>query len=488
MFKYNDNKIKYLILIIFAVSTFIIMLCHEPFRDEVNAWLIAKYFNFRELLQIEKYDGHLFIWHTMLMPFAKNNFLYPLSMKILNWIFALLSVVILWNFAPFSKVEKTLITFSYPFFIYFSTVARCYSVGIFLLFIILSLWKKRLNHPLLFSFLIILSANTSVMILVASISLGLIYLYDLIKNKKPLFYPILIFIIGGALIFYQIGSAVNPNQELVNLVFIKRIKNFLFQGKVQNLSLRITNVIFALSAFSALFGAFFAFLKRKRALFFLTLSYLLLFYIFSFKYYGHWWHYLFFFVFLIAAVWIQREENSYNGILNGKSLSFFDISFIFLLTMFTIKAFIFPFDYWEFVYEERNSDTYKIVKNLIEPNDKIYFFNADFIGLMPYLNYNMYDKFGDKRYSVNGYKRNMSPIEPDVDTFANTLSNKGRNIVFLKEIPNDLYGNKYVVKFDKIYSDETPIYMFLITKEDKESDIKEKFSDDTEEKTVNPKN
>ena len=159
----KESLIKYAVLGSFCILTLVLALLRAPFWDEANAWMISKSFNLFDLIfHIEKYDGHLFIWHGLIMPFAKFDFFYPYPMYILNWIFCVFALVVFWNKAPFSVLEKSLITFSYPFVWYFGIVARCYSIGILFLFLILSFWKERLKRPYLISLLIILLANTSV--------------------------------------------------------------------------------------------------------------------------------------------------------------------------------------------------------------------------------------------------------------------------------------------------------------------------------------
>ena len=117
MITVNKEKIvKYTVLLIFIVLTLFFMFQRAPFCDEANAWMISKSFNLFELFKIEKLDGHLFIWHTILMPFAKNDFFYPYSMYIINWIFCIIALIIFWNKAPFNLVEKIFISFLLVFF------------------------------------------------------------------------------------------------------------------------------------------------------------------------------------------------------------------------------------------------------------------------------------------------------------------------------------------------------------------------------------
>ncbi|MDO5437628.1 MAG: hypothetical protein Q4F80_05470, partial [bacterium] len=134
----EERIVKYLSLFVFALITLFLLFKIPPFWDVAHSWLIAKEFGLSDLFfHIEKRDGHLFIWHLLQMPFAKNNFFYPYPAYFLNWLFCMGALIIFWNKAPFSNLTKMLFTFSYPVLWYFAPVARCYSIGLLFLFLIL---------------------------------------------------------------------------------------------------------------------------------------------------------------------------------------------------------------------------------------------------------------------------------------------------------------------------------------------------------------
>ena len=215
------NNIKVLnfsrLLFIFSISFFIfysIIQLHSHILniDEINAWNIARNVSFIDLFKLMKYEGHLFVWYTIIMPFAKNNLFFPYSMQIINLLFCFGAILIMWRFAPFNPVIKTFITFSLPFKIY-SLYARCYSIGIFILFVICSLYPKRLEHPIIYSLLIIILANTSVMALVGAFVLGILFLFDIFKSfsikqfsKINYFSVFFIFLFGALLVLLQLGD------------------------------------------------------------------------------------------------------------------------------------------------------------------------------------------------------------------------------------------------------------------------------------------
>ena len=270
----KESLIKYAVLGSFCILTLVLALFRAPFWDEAHAWMVSKSFGFFQLFfNIEKHEGHLFLWHLILMPFSKNNLFYPYSMILLNWIFCVFALVVFWNKAPFSVLEKSLITFSYPFVWYFGIVARCYSIGILFLFLILSFWKERLKRPYLISLLIILLANTSAMALVGAFSLGLIFLFDLIKERdyKKIVYSILILGFGAISVFVQLWGANYPDMASKKTVFQDILTSFFFLYDFESDKniFYITNKISAVLIFLLCFLSPLYFIKTKRALFFI---------------------------------------------------------------------------------------------------------------------------------------------------------------------------------------------------------------------------
>ena len=464
----KEKILKFLPLILFAALTFCLMFLKAPFWDEANAWMIAKSFNLFELFKIEKYDGHLFIWHTLLMPFSKNNLFYPYSMYILNWIFCILSMFIFWRFSPFKQIEKTLITFSFPFFWYFAQVARCYSIGLLFLFLILALWKERTKKPILISFLLILLANTSIMALIGAISLGLIFIYDIIKekvDKKNLVYSFLILFFGAVLVFVQLFGAEYKLFALYKNDFFSRITTFffIFEAVDTNPFIFIFSKILSTVIFITLFYAPLYLKNSKRSLLFFIFSYSLMLLLFIFKYPGSWWHYLFFFIFLIAAIWLKQIETNKTGIFEKP----FNILFLILIALIFFETFIFKIEKYPYVYSGKGKEIANVIKrnNLFKDVDKIIaldYFNDISVGINPYFeNLKMYDIFGNQRYTPEGYKNNIYNHKKQID-YNNIYNVVGKNSKTIAISSNmfDLDNQKTgKVKFTKIFKNENPHFI-----------------------------
>lgn len=471
--KNNDKTAKTLswaIFAVFAILTFILMLNRTPFFDEAHAWMVSKSFNLIELFKIEKFEGHLFIWHILLMPFSKNNLFYPYSMYILNWAFCILSLFVFWKFSPFKKLEKVLITFSFPIFWYFAQVARCYSIGLLFLFLILSLWKERIKKPILISFLLILLANTSAMALIGAFALGLIFIFDILKEKiekKNLICSFLILFFGAILVFVQLFGAYHPDVEALfkEKIFFYNLITYFYYIDFKHLTFSyIFNKITALIALLTILFSFLFLFKNKRSFFFLTTTYLLMFLLFTFKYSGAWWHYLFFYVYLISAVWLYKMDKNSENIFQKP----FQVLFLTLISLFTITTMFFDTLFLSEVYHSRTKEIYEIIKKegLFEGNKKIYAldnFSQTSTGIMPYLKETkIYNVFGDEKYSKEEYKHYMKKEKRTflIDEFAASLDENKINLgISDRKMFPVYFGKKYRLILKPYYKNENPNFI-----------------------------
>ena len=139
----NKEKILFWCLFItYTIITFYhsILSGRVPNNDEAHAWLIAEHFNIFQILEIMNNEGHFLLWYLIIIPFAKFNLLQPVYMQFINWLFCLGAIYLLWTKSPFSTSLKIAITFSCPFLHVYPIYARCYSIGIFFLFLSASLY------------------------------------------------------------------------------------------------------------------------------------------------------------------------------------------------------------------------------------------------------------------------------------------------------------------------------------------------------------
>lgn len=184
---FNKKNLCWLIFILYSIINLWLMLNHEPWRDEIHAWLMSKELSVPELIVESRFDGHPILWHLILMPFAKLNF--PIiTLNIIGYIVILASTWLFLFKTNLSLFFKTIVVFTVPFTYVFSAISRNYCLIILLLMLIVVLYDKKNDKPILYSILIALLVHTHSLAwgIVAGLTITFhfkeIFLY--FKNKK----------------------------------------------------------------------------------------------------------------------------------------------------------------------------------------------------------------------------------------------------------------------------------------------------------------
>ena len=151
--------LRWALFLAYAGVTFVLTLRHEPWADELQAWLIARDCTIPEIFYMMRWEGHFVPWYLMLHIFAANGG--PvLCMNILSWAFMAAAGAFFVFRAPFSLPMKAFVLCSSGMLFWYPVVARCYAPIPLLLFLLASVWSQRLTRPLLFGLLIALLTNT----------------------------------------------------------------------------------------------------------------------------------------------------------------------------------------------------------------------------------------------------------------------------------------------------------------------------------------
>ena len=469
------------LLFLLSISLFVLtsltkLYNHIPWADEVNAWNIAAYVDFFDLFKLMKHEGHLFIWFTILMPFAKNNLFYPQYMLLINWLFMFLSVILMWRFAPFNSVIKTFLTFSMPFVVN-AYLARCYSIGILFLFGIASLYSNRFKHPFIYSFLIILAANTSVMAIIGAFAFGVLFLYDLYKCKKigsisnrTIFSIVLIFLFGALLVFVQLYDFNIPyyaiNSSWCN--YGAFLNFYLGNGIIKWHSLPLVLSYSILLIFSTVF-----FKNSKNISLFLLFTQAALLFVFAKIYGGSVWHFSFFFIYFIISVWIFCSENS----LKTKFQKFY--MFIFLIFSFCLINYNLSYKYYngacsyfrDYVIENRSE--FQNIKIFVFPNHC--YINTIFPYIEKY-KLQIYNSQADSLRSLDFFLHQWDNGDINFDAIAKELGDDDYGFLLTLDSSKFLYSKEIKLKAKKSnlellpYNCVIPVYIHKIIKINKFKD------------------
>ena len=179
----NKNRNNIIIFTIYSIITFTLIFFHEAWRDEAQAWLIARDLNLIELYEQMKWEGHFLLWYLILMPFAKLGFPY-ITTNIISWLTTSISVWLILKKAPFKTYKKVLIIFTFPMIYLFPIISRCYCLISLAIVLLAIFYKDREVKPIRYILAIILLANTHVIMLGMVGILLLEFYIEQSKNNK----------------------------------------------------------------------------------------------------------------------------------------------------------------------------------------------------------------------------------------------------------------------------------------------------------------
>ncbi len=319
---------------------------HEMWRDEIQAWLLARdstsVFN---LFAHLKYEGHPGLWHLCLMPLSRITHS-PVIMQMLHLLITGITVYLFVRYSPFNWFQKFLFCFGYFVLYEYAIVARNYALGLLLITVFCALFRERYKRFIWVGCLLFLLAHTSVHALIVTIGIGsaLCCEYVLagrflkplneeiatIENKRSIW-------IGFALIGIGILTAVlqlNPPPDTGFAVAWnfnydpKRVNNIV--KLISRAYLPVTRPVFGfwgsnllttypifqtiqipLCYFFMLFSVL-LFLKRPTALLIYLISTLGLLTFFYVKYHGSIRHHGFLFLTFLMCCWIYRDSPAIN--------------------------------------------------------------------------------------------------------------------------------------------------------------------------------
>ncbi|WP_039896284.1 hypothetical protein [Lyngbya sp. PCC 8106] len=210
-FSKNQALIENSIIIAFLLFGLVGILHHEMWRDEFQAWLLARdSASLIELFHNMQYEGHPGLWHLCLYGLSRitHN---PLIMQIFHLSVSVIIVSLIVKFSPFSPLHKFLLSFGYYFFYEYTIISRNYNLGILFIFLFCIIYLKNKVKPILIATVLALMANANVFAFILSFAFALTLIdnfYSQIKankfNKQKFLTSLLILFSGWGLSLLQI--------------------------------------------------------------------------------------------------------------------------------------------------------------------------------------------------------------------------------------------------------------------------------------------
>ena len=135
------------------------VLLHEPWRDEVHAWTMARALTPAQLFHEMRYEGHFVPWFYIVFPFARIGF--PgITLNLISFAIMGGCVFLLLFKSPFSIYAKAAVVLTVPMAYYYPVVSRCYCFYALCVLTLAWLFRGRMKRPFLYALLLGLLANS----------------------------------------------------------------------------------------------------------------------------------------------------------------------------------------------------------------------------------------------------------------------------------------------------------------------------------------
>ena len=177
------TKTELCLFLLFIVIGLSSILAHEIWRDEFQAFLIAKEsVSLTDMFQRMQYEGHPPLWHLLLYGITRFSGS-PLSMQLLHLAIACISAYLILRF-PLPKPERYLLAFGYfPLYEYLA-ISRNYAPGFLLSILLTYLLLSERRHYFWIAVVMFLLCLCNVYGIIISVSVTAYLLVEYIDRLR----------------------------------------------------------------------------------------------------------------------------------------------------------------------------------------------------------------------------------------------------------------------------------------------------------------
>lgn len=120
-------------LALYALALLAVTWRHEMFRDEMQAWIIARdSHSLPDLFHNLRYEGHPALWHTLLYFVSRFSW-NPAWMQAVNYVISVLTAYAILSFDRIPRLTRVLWIFSFLLFFGYAVLARNYMLAVLML-------------------------------------------------------------------------------------------------------------------------------------------------------------------------------------------------------------------------------------------------------------------------------------------------------------------------------------------------------------------
>ena len=194
----------------FFILSFVGILRHEPWRDEYQAWMVARDAgSIAELFQNVKYEGNPALWHLILFAVTRVSH-DPFAMPLVHILISTAMIAVFARYTTLPPLPKVLFAFGYAAFYEYNLISRGYASGLLFLMLFCALYPHRDRRLVPAALLLALMANNSPFGLLLSFVLGAHLMAEQVIRRRrevawpPLLAAGLLLVVGWGLSVLQI--------------------------------------------------------------------------------------------------------------------------------------------------------------------------------------------------------------------------------------------------------------------------------------------
>src|SRR4051794_2460021 len=287
----------------FVVLVHFVVAHHEPWRDEADPWLYVRDASLPTILARTRYVGLPALWFLCLAPLAKLGLPY-FTQKILHLGIAAASVGLMAWRAPWSRLTKVLIAFSYYFAYEYSVIVRSYALTMLLMFAAAALYPHRRERPLAFALLLLLLFNCNAQGFFIAGTFAVLFVLERDFDRRRI--AAIAIIVAAAIVAYlQVRTPPDPAREGVMRV----LNRDAFAWSVSNAFLpTLPTAIGFVFGMALLLVVTLALRRSREAVLFLWMPLASLAILYSYVWLGGLRHAGFFLLLTLVAIWIGAGE------------------------------------------------------------------------------------------------------------------------------------------------------------------------------------
>jgi hypothetical protein len=167
-----DPRFAITLSLLTAILGLTVILNHEMWRDELQAWrIVTSSDTIGDLLNNSRYEGHPALWYLSLYLVSRLS-ASPTAMQLLHLLIGTSATFILCKYSPFNRWQKTALCFGYFMFFEYFIVSRNYALGVLALWSFCALRVQNPGRIFASAATLGILANTSAFGTILAVSLG----------------------------------------------------------------------------------------------------------------------------------------------------------------------------------------------------------------------------------------------------------------------------------------------------------------------------